>query len=165
MAEDAEKEGGKGGGKKMIMLVLMALLLGGGGVGGTLYFMGMLGGGGGDAEQAEEAANLSPDPIYFAFPEPFTVNFETPKGVRFLQVGIELVSFDQAAIDALNTHMPVINNNIILILSSQPYDTLISPEGKQQIRENILKDVQGVLEKYHGEPGVDEVYFTSFVMQ
>jgi flagellar FliL protein len=165
MAEEEEVVK-KGGSKKLIILMLGALLLGGAGVGGTLYFLGLLGGGeGGSSEHVAEKVPAQAEPIYFAFPQPFTVNFETPKGVRFLQVSIEMMTFDQGAVDALQTHLPVITNNVILVLSSQPYETLISVEGKQKIRAEILDSIRGVLKKYYGDPGVEEIYFTSFVMQ
>lgn len=162
----SEKDEAKKGGKKnLIILVLGALLLGAGGVGGTLYFLGILGGGSAEEGVETEEVVVAAEPIYFAFPQPFTVNFETPKGVRFLQVGLELMTHDQASLDALQVHMPVITNNIILLLSSQPYDTLISREGKDKVRADLLSTIQEVLKKYHGEPGIEEIYFTSFVMQ
>ncbi len=165
MAEKKKEDEAKKGGKNLIVLILGALLLGAGGVGGSLYFLGMLGGGGSAEEDKVEEVAAAVEPIYFAFPQPFTVNFETPKGVRFLQVGLELMTHDQASLDALQVHMPVIKNNIILLLSSQPYDSLISREGKDEIRAKLLSTIQGVLQKYHGEPGIEEIYFTSFVMQ
>ena len=61
--------------------------------------------------------------------------------------------------------MPVIKNNIILMLSSQTYGLLISREGKEELRKHTLEEIRKVLKENYGEPGVEEVYFTSFVMQ
>jgi len=169
----AEKDGGdkkeaKGGGKnKLIIMILAGLLLGGGGVGGTLYFMGMLGGGSGEAttENKDEHKEVKKVPIYFAFPQAFTVNFETDQGLRFLQVSVEIMSYDQAAIDAVGAHMPVIKNNIILLLSNQTFGELVSVEGKKEIRQKMLNEIQAILDKYKTESAVEELYFTNFVMQ
>ncbi len=166
--KDDDKEEAKGSSKKkMIIMALALLLLGGGGVGGSLYFMGMLGGGSGEAttEHENEHKEVKKVPIYFSFPKAFTVNFETDRGLQFLQVSLEIMSYDQAAVDAIGVHMPVIKNNIILLLSNQTYDELVSVEGKKEIRKKILNEIQAVLDKYKTESAVEEIYFTSFVMQ
>jgi flagellar FliL protein len=43
--------------------------------------------------------------------------------------------------------------------------TLNTREGKEKLREETLEEVQKVLLEETGEPGVDNVFFTSFVMQ
>ncbi len=165
MAGDgADKKPAKqGNGKKLIIMVLAGLVLIGTGVGGSLYFTGMLGGGG--DEEAEETAEVSEVPIYFSFADPFTVNFETDRGLRFLQLSIELMSYQQEAIDAVQVHLPVIKNNLILMLSSQSYGTLITIEGKEEIRKMAISEIQAILTKYEVEAAIEEVYFTNFVMQ
>ncbi len=164
--EEESKPAKKGGAKKLIIMVFAALILVGSGVGGSLYFTGMLGGAGkADEEEAHEEKEVKKVPIYFAFPKAFTVNFETADGLRFLQVKMELMSFQQEAIDAVETHLPLIKNNIILMLSNQSYDHMITSEGKDDIRAAALKEIQGILKKYLVEAKIEEVYFTNFVMQ
>lgn len=163
-----EGEGEKkpaGGKKKMIIMIAVIVVLLGGGTAGTLYFTGMLGGGAKHDAEAKHEEPKKKEPIYFAFEQPFTVNFETETGLRFLQVGVELMSFDPLAIEAVKTHTPVIKNNIIMMFSNQTFDTLVSREGKEQLRAQTLKEIQAILQKYYGKPGVEEIYFTSFVMQ
>ncbi|MDZ4261784.1 MAG: flagellar basal body-associated FliL family protein [Pseudomonadota bacterium] len=160
----AEKPAG-GGKKKMVIMIAVIILILGGGTAGTLYFTGMLGGG---AKLEEAAKNEEPakhEPIYFAFEKPFVVNFETESGLRFLQVGVELMSYDPLAIEAVKTHTPVIKNNIILMFSNQSFESLSNRDGKDKLRDQTLKEIQSVMEKYFGKPGVEEIYFTSFVMQ
>jgi len=165
--EEGEKDIAPGGGKKkLIIMILAVLLLGGGGVGGSLYFMGMLGGGSGDvAEEKDAHKEVKNVPIYFAFPQAFTVNFETDQGLRFLQVSVEIMTFDQSAVDAIDAHMPVIKNNIILLLSNQSYGALVSIDGKTELRQRMLEEMQSVLDKYETDSKIEEVYFTNFVMQ
>ncbi len=163
--EAAEGKAAGGGKKKMIIMIVVIVLLLGGGTVGTLYFMGMLGGGTKHEEAAKPEEAAKNEPVYFAFEQPFTVNFETETGLRFLQVGVELMSYDPLAIEALKTHMPVIKNNIILMFSSQNFETLVSREGKDKLRAAALTEIQNVLQKYYGKPGVEEIYFTTFVMQ
>lgn len=168
--DEEKQEPEKGGTKKLIVLVLAGILLGGVGIGGSLYFTGMLGGSASHGENDEEGHEAEAEepktvPVYFKFPQAFTVNFETDKGLRYLQVSLEIMSYDIKAIDAVQVHMPVIKNNIILLLSGQTYDDLISVEGKTKLREMALKEIQNILDKYHTEAAIEEVYFTNFVMQ
>lgn len=166
-ADDDTKPATKGNAKKMIFMVVAGLVLLGTGVGGTLYFTGMLGGGGGSGaeEEAKQEKDAKKVPIYFAFPEPFTVNFETDQGLRFLQVSVEVMAYEQKAVDAVQAHMPALKNNIILLLSNQSHGTLVTLEGKKELRQNILNEIQAILKKHKVGANVEEVYFTTFVMQ
>ncbi len=164
-ADNADDKGAKKGGNKTIIFILLALLLGGSGTVGTLYFLGMIPSGGGKSEEVVEEVPLSKVPIYYSFEQPFTVNFETQSGLRFLQVQVELMSYDPRAIEAVQSHMPVIKNNIILMFSNQGYGDLVSREGKDKLREQTLKEIESALEKHAGRGGIEEVYFTSFVIQ
>lgn len=164
--DDNTKPAEKGNAKKMILMVLAGLVLLGAGVGGTLYFTGALSGAGDTtADAAVDQKEAKPVPIYFAFPEPFTVNFNTETGLRYLQVGIDVMSYDQAAIDAVQTHMPAIKNNIILLLSSQDYSELVGLEGKETLRQAVLDEIRTILDRHDVETPVEQVYFTTFVMQ
>ncbi len=163
--EDVAEKPAGGGGKKQIIMIAVIVLLLGGGTAGTLFFTGMLGGGKKHEEVSKPEEPAKHEPTYFAFEKPFVVNFETESGLRFLQVGVELMSYDPLAIEAVKTHMPVIKNNVILMFSNQNFESLASRDGKDKLREHTLKEIQAVMEKYFGKPGIEEVYFTSFVMQ
>jgi len=65
----------------------------------------------------------------------------------------------------IDQNMPVIRNNILLLLSDLTYEQVAAKEGKQKLREDILKEIQKVLKDKIGKPGVEEVYLTSIVMQ
>ena len=72
---------------------------------------------------------------------------------------------DEAIIDAVKQHMPVIRNSLISLFSSQEFKTISTREGKEALRQEVLAEIQQILEQQTGEPGVEDVYFTSFVMQ
>ena len=55
--------------------------------------------------------------------------------------------------------------SLVLLFSSQNYQTLSTREGKIQIRKQALTEVQSILKERTGKPGIEEIYFTSFVMQ
>ncbi|NOX91794.1 MAG: hypothetical protein GXP18_04895 [Gammaproteobacteria bacterium] len=151
----------------------------------TLFFAGVLSGGGdhaadtvaegsenSDGEDAdyeeggdgEEGGEILPA-IYLPIDPAFVVNFASQGKARFLQVTVEVMTRDPLMPDQIKLHMPVIRNNLMLLFSSQSYDGVSTLEGKEALREEALEVVQQILEEETGDPGVEAVYFTSFVMQ
>jgi flagellar FliL protein len=49
-------------------------------------------------------------------------------------------------------------------MSNRNYQSLISREGKEKLRQEALAEIQAVQHK-EGGPDVDDVLFTSFVVQ
>ena len=83
----------------------------------------------------------------------------------FLQVSIEGLTRDAQVKENITKHFPQVRNNLVLLLSSKTYDELSTAEGKTTLRKQVLKEIQKVLEAETGKEGVEDVYFTSFVMQ
>lgn len=103
--------------------------------------------------------------LYLPLDPAFVVNFQEQGQLRFLQVTMEVMARDQEVLDAVKTHLPVIRNNLTLMLSSQSLENLASREGKEKVRAETLTEIQKILKEQTGKPGVEAVYFTSFVMQ
>lgn len=127
------------------------------------------GGDSGDGEEAvdgeEDAGSETAEAIYLPIDPAFVVNFASQGKARFLQVTVEVMTRDPAVPDKVKLHMPVIRNNLMLLFSDQSYDSISTLEGKEALREQALEVVQQILEEETGDPGVEAVYFTSFVMQ
>jgi flagellar FliL protein len=157
-----EKPAGK---KRMLLIAAVALgavLLGG----GAWYFM--AGGSSPEAGASGEHADASHEqgpPLYLALEPPMIVNFLNPTLARYLQVSVEVQAHDTETLDAVRAHMPAIRNNLMLLFSSQRHEDLVTREGKEAMRHAALQEVQAIVSKAIGRPGVDEVYFTSLVMQ
>jgi len=103
--------------------------------------------------------------IYYKFDPPFVVNIQGKGGSRFLQLSIEAMTYDQSVSADIDQNMPVIRNNILLLLSDLTDEQVATMEGKQKLRGDILKEIQKVMKDKIGKPGVEEVYLTSIVMQ
>jgi flagellar FliL protein len=160
-AETAVKGGGK---MKMILIAVGALLLIGGSIGGTLLIVN-----GGDesaeAEVEEEVVVDRGDASYVDLKPPFTVNLAPEDPVGFLQISMQVLTFNEDVADELEKHKPLIRNNLLVLFGQQTSAELRVPEGKEQLQKSALETVQTVINK-HGSGGeVDNVFFTSFVMQ
>jgi flagellar FliL protein len=75
------------------------------------------------------------------------------------------MSRDPAAIQALKDNDPVIRNALVMLFSSQTFVELSNTAGKQKLQTEALGAVRKIVADKIGNPGVDALYFTSFVMQ
>ena len=162
--EEAEAEAPAGGGKKkLIFMALGALLLIGGSVGGTLMIVS-----GGDTAEAELETEAEPDrgtATYVDLKPAFTVNLAPEDPVGFLQISMQVLTFDEDVADELEKHKPLIRNNLVVLFGRQKSDDLRAADGKEKLQVAALETVQSVINE-HGSGGqVDNVFFTSFVMQ
>jgi flagellar protein FliL len=120
-----------------------------------------------DAEVGEEVSVENKDPeIYQSLHPALVVNFQDSSGdSHFMQITLELMSRDQEVINAVRDHTPVIRNALILMFGATNYESAVTREGKEQMLNDALAEVQSVMNERIGEPGVEAVYFTSLVIQ
>jgi len=159
-AETAAAAPKKGSNKVVIIMGLAMLAMAG--VSGYLVL---------NARNAHGAAAEEPKVVlskqeqYLTMDPPFVVNFKDDQSMRFLQVGVSLMSHDAAALAAAKDADPVIRNALVMLFSSQDYTILSDAAGKQKLQAQALDAVRKIIEKRLGRPGVEALYFTSFVMQ
>jgi flagellar FliL protein len=113
----------------------------------------------------EDKGGSSKPAMYFAFDPPLIVNFDDSQAVRFLQLQIEVLTRDEKYVEAVKLHQPMIRNNLLMLMNGRDYKTLMTREGKEALRTECLKEVQRILKKETGSTGVEDLYFTSFVVQ
>ncbi|KAF0863611.1 flagellar basal body-associated protein FliL [Pseudomonas sp. LD120] len=162
-SEAAEKPTGGKSKLKLILLIVLALLLAIGlSVGATWYFMH-----GAQSKPAPEqaASNIKPAAIYEPMAPAFVVNYTQNGRQRYMQVSITLLARNQADLDALKVHMPVIRNNLVMLFSGQNFDTLATPVGQEMLRQKATASVQEVAQKEVGKVVVEQLLFTNFVLQ
>ena len=102
---------------------------------------------------------------YFSLDPAFVVNFAGESRAKFLQVNIDGLTRDAPVKEAVTKHLPQIRNKVVLLLSSKNHEDLLMPEGKEALRKEVLKEIQKILEAETGSEGIEDVYFTNFVMQ
>jgi flagellar FliL protein len=112
--------------------------------------------------KGEEGASKAEN--YFAIDPPLVVNFEDGAAVRFLQITMEVMSKDPKAIESVQKNVPLIRNNLLLLMSNRDYQSLMSREGKEKLRQEALTEVKAIQKKQDG-PLIDDLLFTSFVVQ
>ena len=157
--------------KKMIIIGVAVVLLLAIAGGAAFFFMGGLSdeatmdGETASGEASEPVAEELDPPMYHGLNPDFVVAFQNPKTVRFLKASVDVMVRDEDVIDALKLHMPAIRDAVIMLFSTQTEDNLITSEGREEFRALILKKIRDTLEELTGNPGVEAVYFSNFVMQ
>jgi flagellar FliL protein len=102
--------------------------------------------------------------LYYAIDPPLVVNFEDGAVVRFLQITMEVMAHDEKAIDSVQKNIPLIRNNLLMLMSNRDYQTMMSRDGKEQLRHEALAEIRKV-QTQTGAPDVDDLLFTTFVVQ
>ncbi len=167
-AEGAGEEGSEGGKskKKLIIIVAIAVLISIGlAVGATLFF---LNGDNSEESGAEDDAPVEEvklPAVYLDIKPPFVVTYDVSGKQRYMQVFVSAQSRDQASLDAMELHMPLIRNKLIMLFSGENFEGLQTPEGKESLRASSLTLINEMLEKESSGSSIEQVLFTNFVMQ
>lgn len=167
--EAADGEQGAKGSKKKLIIILVAvivLLLGGGGA--AAFFL--LSGGGTDGE-AQQVEAVKREAIYTKIrtlegKPSFVVTLQSSDDKRhYMQAFIEAKSRDPVVDEALKLHMPLIVARLNALFATQAFEELQTLEGKQALRTEATALVQSIMQEKIGQPGVETILFTNFVMQ
>ncbi|MET0370765.1 MAG: flagellar basal body-associated FliL family protein [Sphingobium sp.] len=101
---------------------------------------------------------------YFQIATPFTSNMVDTDA--FAQISIAVSTYyDMRVIEALKQHEMAIRSQVLMMLAQQPEAMLATPEGKRDLQGKIRGIINDVLKQKTGYGGVDNVYFTNFVIQ
>lgn len=104
-------------------------------------------------------------PSFYKFSPPFIVNIPSNGRLRFLQVEVQLMAKSEEDVKNIESYAPVIRNDLITLFSSQNYDDLLTPDGKENLRKSALTVSRKILKDNTGSPCVEQVLFTNFVTQ
>ena len=178
--DDGDQPAKKSKAKLFIIIGVVVLLLGVSAT-ATLMMTGMLSGDdeelaaeqsdtGGKADKNKKGKKESKKKVkaplsYVPLDPPFVVNFNADTDIRFLQITVEVGTRKPEAVEHIKEHRPAIRNALVMLFGSQDPVALGSREGKEKLRAETLSEIQKVMKEETGDPGVENVFFTSFVMQ
>ena len=151
--------------KKIIIFTVAGIVLIGAGIGGAMFFLKSP-----EDPMNEEMAEEGTMPevreaIYEDIHPAFTVNFNDDSKKKFMQVYMVAKFYDMEARDQFIMHMPVIRNNLLMLMSGKNSDELATVESKEMLRKDALMTVQSVMQEIYGENLIEDIYFTKLVMQ
>ena len=93
--------------------------------------------------------------------EPFIANLADEGGRRYLKATFQIEFSGSSVPPTLPTRLPQVRDLLLTLFTSKTYDDIRTPEGKQQLRDEILARVNQVLDRDLAKA----VYFTEFIVQ
>ncbi len=97
---------------------------------------------------------------------PFVVSFSDADGdSRFLQLTLQAMARNERTIAEIKRHSPAIRNSFLFLISGYKVEDLSTVEGKEKLRAAMLDAANEIMERNTGEAGIEELYFTSLVIQ
>ena len=158
--QDDEKKGGKKFlSLKMLILLLGIIILGAGSFFGYKYILSNDKNATNASTQGKSSEKEKPSSMV-TLPT-ILVNLSDPLGKRYLKMTAKLEVQGKNSNSMIEEKMPQIKDSIILLLSSKSYQDLSSMEKKIQLKKEIVKRINQILEK----SVVNSVFFTQFVVQ
>ena len=103
--------------------------------------------------------------LYTALDPPFVVSFDDEGGARYLQLTLQAMARDEKTIESVKQHAPAIRNSVLFMLSGYELDVLGTQAGKEQLRKDLLGAANEILAKNGTKTPIEELYFTSIVIQ
>jgi flagellar FliL protein len=118
-----------------------------------------------EAEAAAAEEEPLPPALYTALDPPFVVSFDQEDGARYVQLTLQAMARSEKTIAAVKQHAPAIRNSVLFKLSGYELEVLNTQDGKEQLRKDLLVAANEILSKNDVESGIEELYFTSLVVQ
>ena len=103
--------------------------------------------------------------IYVPLEPAFTANFGAPGSGRYISLQLEAMTRDPKVESALHNHLPAIRNSILLLLGGLTSADVADVESKDALRGTIRDAIRKTLMRNGAESGIEQVFFTSLVLQ
>jgi flagellar FliL protein len=116
-------------------------------------------------EKPAEPVKPSKEPALYVQLDPtFLANYTVNGRQHYLQLSVAVLTREEAMVDAMRTHMPLIRNRLVMLLSGEAFEKLQTDEGRLLLQQKLLTAIQEILQKETGKAGIEQVLFTGFVM-
>ena len=118
---------------------------------------------------AEKVAKEKPEvetfvTTYFEFPGTFTTNLRSSR--RFLQLGLGVsTQYDDTVMANIESHQLALRSEILNVMSEFTEDDIQGKAGREALAKALTDGINEKMLKLEGFGGVENVLFTSFVLQ
>ena len=101
---------------------------------------------------------------YFEFPGDFTTNLKGSR--KFLQVSVGVsTQYDEQVMEVVDSHQLALRSEILSTISDFTEEDISGSDGKKKLAERLIVVLNKKLESFDEFPGIEDVYFTAFILQ
>lgn len=103
---------------------------------------------------------------YVSLGDAMVLNLKTnSKRLTFLQLKVDVLVVNDDAKEAVEAHVPAIRHKIILLLSEQNALDMKTSAKRNDIRKIATTQVQELMDELAGNKDIEDVLFSSFLIQ
>ena len=101
---------------------------------------------------------------YFEFPGDFTTNLKGSR--KFLQVSLGVsTQYDEKVMEIVDQHQLSLRSEILSTISDFTEEDIAGSDGKKKLSAKLLEVLNNKLDQLKEFPGIEDVYFTAFILQ
>ena len=101
---------------------------------------------------------------YFEFPGDFTTNLKGSRKFLQLSVGVS-TQYDEKVMEVVDSHQLALRSEILSTVSDFSEEDISGSDGKKKLSDRLLVVLNAKLESLKEFPGIEDVYFTAFILQ
>ncbi len=111
-----------------------------------------------------EEVTLS-DTQYVPLKPGFVTNYGGPGRLKYVRVDMTLMVDGVSSQNVVQQQLPLVRNAIVMNLARQSENNVVTPNGQERIRQQLLQTLNEALTLEVGQPLIVEVLFTNFIYQ
>jgi len=95
--------------------------------------------------------------------ESVLVNLEGKR--HYLRADIQLLVDSAEHAEKMKVHMPAIRHSLIMLFSGRNPEQISALDQREMLRQNAKEEVKKVLDHYGAGKGLEDLFFTDFIVQ
>jgi len=84
---------------------------------------------------------------------------------KYIRCDVQLMTRNEASLPAISLHAPALRHELILLLSDQLGTEIRTSKGKEKVRKIALKSLRDVMKKLVDDETIDDLFFTTYLVQ
>lgn len=118
-----------------------------------------------EKEEPKEGEAAAPKVAYVGLTPALVGNYGAGPKLKYYKADISLQVAGADAAKSVEYHEPLIRNQLVMLFAQQTDESLATPDSKEKLRQEALKQVQQVLQQEEGKPLVDDLLFNNLIIQ
>ncbi len=84
---------------------------------------------------------------------------------KYIRCDVQLMTRNGTNLPAISLHAPALRHELLLLLSDQDGAKIRTTKGKEKLRRKALKALRGVMKSLAGDEMIDDLFFTTYLVQ